>query len=131
MGSAIAVFEGAGAIRVPRARFAPVKTNNDLLAVRSDAYRLTDDYHVIPNPERQHERLTINLDLDYYHLIDEMEARFPEGVPSLVECEEFSVKGDVKFGAGVKLVDRVTVVNGSDEQRTIEDGVVLEGTVEL
>jgi UTP--glucose-1-phosphate uridylyltransferase len=131
MGSAIAVFQGAGAIRVPRTRFAPVKTNNDLLAVRSNAYLLTEEYHVIPNPERQHDQLTVNLDPDYYQLIDDMEARFPDGVPSLLQCKEFSVKGDVKFGEGVKLVGRVKLVNPAREPKSIEDGAVLEGTVEL
>ena len=38
MGAAIEVFEGARALRVPRTRFAPVKTTDDLLALRSDAY---------------------------------------------------------------------------------------------
>jgi len=131
MGSAIAVFEGAGAIRVPRTRFAPVKTNNDLLAVRSDAYLLTEDYHVIPNPNRTHDKLTVDLDPDYYHLIDDMEARFPQGVPSLIECEEFNVKGDVKFGEKVKLIGRVNLVNPTEQQKTIEDRAVLEGTVKL
>jgi len=42
MGSAIAGFEGARAMRVPRTRFAPVKTTDDLLALWSDAYTLTD-----------------------------------------------------------------------------------------
>src|SRR5918994_4048607 len=42
MGAAIDVFDGAQAIRVPRTRFAPVKTTNDLLALRSDAYDLRD-----------------------------------------------------------------------------------------
>jgi hypothetical protein len=37
MGAATGVFEGAQALRVPRRRFAPVKTTDDLLAVRSDA----------------------------------------------------------------------------------------------
>src|SRR6187200_67201 len=41
MGAAIDVFDGARAIRVPRRRFAPVKTTSDLLALRSDAYELT------------------------------------------------------------------------------------------
>src|SRR3954451_1065691 len=40
MGAAIQVFEGARALSVPRTRFAPVKTTDDLLALRSDAYRL-------------------------------------------------------------------------------------------
>ena len=46
MGAAIEVFEGARALNVPRTRFAPVKTTDDLLALRSDAYRLTDDARV-------------------------------------------------------------------------------------
>src|SRR3954453_6019042 len=52
MGAAIDVFDGAAAVRVPRSRFAPVKTTNDLLVVRSDAYVLTDDARVVVSPER-------------------------------------------------------------------------------
>ncbi len=52
MGAAIDVFDGAAAVRVPRARFAPVKTTDDLLVVRSDAYVLTDDARVVVSPER-------------------------------------------------------------------------------
>lgn len=40
MGSAIEVFDEAGAVVVPRSRFAPVKTTNDLFALRSDAYKV-------------------------------------------------------------------------------------------
>ena len=39
MGAAIECFVGASAVVVPRERFAPVKTCNDLLSVRSDAYK--------------------------------------------------------------------------------------------
>ena len=46
MGAAIGVFEGAAAVHVPRARFAPVKTTSNLLVVRSDAYELADDWTV-------------------------------------------------------------------------------------
>src|SRR5690606_33000278 len=42
MGSAIEIFEGARAIRVPRHRFRPVKTTSELLLLRSDLYELTD-----------------------------------------------------------------------------------------
>src|SRR5919107_5125991 len=41
-------FHGARAIRVPRRRFAPVKTTSDLLALRSDAYVMSDDFRVEP-----------------------------------------------------------------------------------
>ena len=46
MGAAIGVFEGAQPVRVPRRRFSPVKTTEDLLALRSDAYVLGDDARV-------------------------------------------------------------------------------------
>lgn len=32
-----------GAVQVPRSRFAPVKTNNDLLVLRSDVYKIEED----------------------------------------------------------------------------------------
>src|SRR5699024_4166011 len=38
MGAAVEVFPGAAAIEVDRGRFLPVKTTNDLLVLRSDAY---------------------------------------------------------------------------------------------
>lgn len=40
MGSAIECFDDAGAVVVPRERFAPVKTANDLFVLRSDAYKV-------------------------------------------------------------------------------------------
>ena len=40
MGAAIASFEDAAAILIPRSRFAPVKTTNDMLALMSDAYEV-------------------------------------------------------------------------------------------
>ena len=127
MGSAIAVFEGAGAVRVPRTRFAPVKTTNDLLAVRSDAYILTEDFRVVQNPARKLGQVVVGLDSAYYKLIDDMEARFPHGVPSLIDCERLSIKGDIKFGRDVTVKGIVHLANGLDEQVEIEDGSILEG----
>merc|ERR1719162_1844784 len=42
MGAAIACFEGASALLMPRSRFAPVKKCDDLLALRSDSYIITE-----------------------------------------------------------------------------------------
>jgi UTP--glucose-1-phosphate uridylyltransferase len=108
MGAAIGVFEEARVLCVPRTRFAPVKTTDDLLVVRSDVYRLTDDWQLEPVPERAGSLPFVELDSRYYKLLDEFEARFPEGPPSLREAERLVVKGDVTFGAGV-------VVRGSAE----------------
>ena len=46
--SAIGSIPGARAVHVPRSRFAPVKTTDDLLLVRSDAYELTSDGQIRP-----------------------------------------------------------------------------------
>jgi UTP--glucose-1-phosphate uridylyltransferase len=125
MGAAIGVFEGAQALRVPRTRFAPVKTTNQLLAVRSDAYVLTEAYHVVLNPERDLGSLVVTLDSDYYKLVDDFDARFPHGPPSLIHCAGLDVKGDFKFGKDVVCKGEVRLVNASDEQARIEDGTVL------
>ena len=127
MGSAIAVFEGAGAIRVPRSRFAPVKTTDDLLAVRSDAFVLTDDFRVVANPTRTTPQVVVNLDSRYYKLIDDMEARFPEGPPSLLNCRSLAIRGDVLFERNVVCKGVVEIDNRSDEQMVVEQNTEARG----
>jgi UTP--glucose-1-phosphate uridylyltransferase len=126
MGSAISVFKGATALAVPRTRFAPVKTTEDLLSVRSDNYILTDDYKIIPNPERKLKPIVISLDSKYYKLVDDMTERFPE-VPSLIECEDLKIIGDYSFGKNVKLIGKVELKNDNEHQIKIEDGKVVVG----
>lgn len=126
MGSAVSLFDGATAIRVPRTRFAPVKKCQDLLAVWSDCYVLTDDYLVVQNSERRGEAPMVTLDSRYYKRIDQLKARFPFGAPSLIACELLDVKGDVLFGKNVAIKGRVTIANCSDEQAHIAHGSVIE-----
>jgi UTP--glucose-1-phosphate uridylyltransferase len=126
MGAAIGVFDGAAAIRVSRRRFSPVKTTEDLLGVRSDAYELTNDFHVQLAPERDGPPV-IDLDDDHFKLIADFDSRFAAGPPSLIACERLSVEGDVAFGADVVLRGTVNVSQEGDEQLKIEDGAVLEG----
>jgi UTP--glucose-1-phosphate uridylyltransferase len=122
MGAAIGVFDGAQALHVPRRRFAPVKTTNDLLALRSDAYVLHEDKRVELDPSREAPPF-IDLDSDYYKLIREFEARFPAGAPSLVACDRLVVEGDVTFGRGVVVKGSVTV----EGPARIDDGETLSG----
>src|SRR3954454_15668970 len=126
MGAAIQVFEDARALSVPRTRFAPVKTTDDLLALRSDAYRLTGDALVVLAPEGEGRGPFVALDSDHFKLLRDFEARFPAGPPSLVECDRFVVEGDVRFGAGVVARGDVTVRQEGDEPLAIDDGAVLE-----
>lgn len=122
MGSAVSVFENAAAIQVPRSRFAPVKTTEDLLAVRSDNYILTDDFRVVENPERKLKPLVISLDKKYYKLVEDLDARIPQA-PSLIDCEELKIEGNYKIGKNVKFVGKVNLKNESDKQLIIEDNL--------
>ena len=125
MGAAIAVFEGAQAMRVPRSRFAPVKKNSDLLVIMSDAYRLGEDYRLALAPERGEQPPVVALDDRYYQLYDAMIQRFPHGAPSLLQCDELKVKGDVLFGKDVSVTGRVEISHAGEEQLRIPDGATL------
>ena len=130
MGSAIGVFRGASALRVPRARFAPVKTTSDLLAVRSDNYDLTGDFQVRLNPLRKGRPTVVSLD-KHYKFVDQMESRFPGGAPSLIQCDKFTVKGDFIFGSRITCRGETEMVNLSDKQRRVPDDALLSGKKEL
>ena len=121
MGAAIGSIPGARAVHVPRSRFAPVKTTNDLLVVRSDAYELTSDGQTRPNFDGPGPVVT--LDEDFYKMLPDFEQRFPAGAPSLRRCRRFEVEGDVTFGAGVVAVGDVRVVGPGH----VRDGGVLGG----
>jgi UTP--glucose-1-phosphate uridylyltransferase len=125
MGAAIGSFQGARLLCVPRRRFVPVKTTDDLLVLRSDVYTITDDLLVEPIPQRQGNLPFVELDSDYYKLIDAFEQRFPDGAPSLRAAERLVVNGDVTFGKGV--VVRGAVELTVQEPTTLEPGTVLEG----
>merc|ERR1712242_439943 len=91
MGAAISCFEGAAAIVIPRERFAPVKTTNDLLALRSDAYTLTKDYRITLEEARKGVPPDVKLD-GMYKFTDKMETMIPYGPPSLLGCKKCVVE---------------------------------------
>ena len=102
------------------AGFLPVKTTDDLLVLRSDAYDLGADHRLRLVPEKA---CLVTLDPHHYRRIADFEARFPAGAPSLKGAERLDVAGDWTFGAGVvvtgdvRLADPgrpVTVPDGAD-----------------
>ncbi len=122
MGTAVEVFEGSQALFVPRDRFRPVKTTNELLLVRSDLYELDEDSRVVSLID--HAEPFVDLSGEY-RFIQDFDARFPHGVPSIREAYSLSVDGDVTFGRDVVCVGDVRV--HADSPRTIPDGARLEG----
>jgi UTP--glucose-1-phosphate uridylyltransferase len=119
MGSAISSFRHAQVLQVPRTRFAPVKTCNDMLNVMSDNFVLSDDETVVPNPERTLGPILIDLDKRYFMKIDDFLARFPHGAPSLLACTSLVVEGDIVFSKGVVLKGDVVIRNLTENQITI------------
>ncbi|MBF0695852.1 UTP--glucose-1-phosphate uridylyltransferase [Actinomyces bowdenii] len=118
MGAAVEAFEGATAIEVPRSRFLPVKTTNDLLLLRSDAYEL-DDAGLLTQVARP--ACTVSLDSRFYKTIKDFEARFPHGAPSLRGAVSFTVAGDWTFGEGVVATGQAAVAEAGSPGR-VADG---------
>ena len=121
MGAAVSVFEGARAIEVDRSRFLPVKTTDDLLLLRSDAYTVGEDYrltsHCDPMP-------LVRLDKAYYKMIDDFDRRFPAGAPSLMKARSLRVEGDWTFGRDVRVVGDAAL-SDPGVPSTVQDGQTL------
>merc|ERR1719183_1654316 len=100
MGSAIECFPGAKAILIPRTRFAPVKTTNDLLALASDAYEVTTDQRMVLKAVRNGVPPNVKLD-GCYKFVDDMMKLVPNGPPSLIDCTKLTIEGKVSLAAGV------------------------------
>ena len=114
MGAAIEVFEGAQAIVVGRDRFLPVKTTNDLLLLRSDAYELEADGTLcLVAPEAP----LVDLDSRYYKLVPDFEARFANGAPSLRGARSLTVSGDWTFGPDVTVQGDAELSDTGQAQR--------------
>ncbi|MDR0960470.1 MAG: UTP--glucose-1-phosphate uridylyltransferase [Propionibacteriaceae bacterium] len=119
MGAAIEVFDGATAVAVPRSRFLPVKTTNELALLRSDVYAMGEDY--IPRATSAPlPVVTLGKDYKLIHGFDEL-------VPAplhLREARSLTVTGRWSFGADVAVVGDVTL---GDEGGDVSSGSRLEG----
>ncbi len=116
MGAAIESFEGATAIAVPRSRFLPVKTTNELSLLRSDVFSLGDD-HI---PRATIDPLPVVTLAKPYATIAGFEQRLPHAL-GLRQAHTLDVRGDWSFGRDVQVTGDVTLGE--------EGGVVADGTV--
>ncbi len=127
MGAAIECFDDAGAIIVPRTRFAPVKTSSDLLALRSDAY----DWRLVLTAACRGIPPIIDLDAEHYKLVEQLDATLSAGTPSLAGCRELTVRGPVLFNAGNVFMGKVTITNKSAIPRPLPAGEYRDTAREL
>ena len=126
MGTAVEAFEGSVALRVPRTRFRPVKTTNELLLLRSDVFELDEQSRVVSRIDHAEPRIALH---EAYRFVSDFDERFPHGAPSLRQCTSLRVAGDVTFGADVCVVGDVEVV--APQPARVADGERLVGRTEL
>ncbi|MGD8200889.1 UTP--glucose-1-phosphate uridylyltransferase [Ornithinimicrobium sp. W1679] len=125
MGGAVALFDDAVAVGVGRDRFVPVKGTDELLLLRSDVYEVGagTGYRLLTGVDPLP---VVSLDPEHYRFVHDLDARFPDGAPSLRESVSLQVRGDWTFGAEVVVRGRVRLDDRGGARR-VPDGTVLEG----
>ena len=131
MGAAIECFTGAGAVNVPRSRFAPVKKCSDLLLLRSDAYVVNEENVLVLNPLCESVAPILNLDDKKYKMVQNLDAATREGIPSLYRCKKLTIKGEVHLSASNVFIGTVTIVNDGAEPKVLPAGTYENTTVDL
>ncbi len=129
MGAAISLFQDSQAVVITKDRFRPVKKFDDILILWSDCFLLSDKNELLSNPERKLPPINVVLDSNFYGKQDQIKERFPFGVPSLINCESLSLKGDIAFGKDITITGAVTLTNTTDKQIVIPDGTNIEKSI--
>jgi hypothetical protein len=116
---------------VPRSRFSPVKTTSDLLALRSDAYRVTEDSRLVLESARQGQPPVVELDSKYYKVMADFDRYFAGAVPSLIQCKSFKATGPMRFSPGVICQGNVEFANASTEAKAVAAGTYRDTRVNV
>ena len=122
MGAAIQCFKDSTVIEVPRTRFSPVKSCEDLFALRSDAYHLGENFQIQLIPERYNIPPIVKLNDGVYKNYQSFEKMTNQGVPSLKNCESIHVNGPLSFSSNIEFKGRVSVINSSGSIKKMPPG---------
>jgi hypothetical protein len=96
--------------------------------LRSDAYEITQDWRVVLAGERPP---TIDLDPNHYKLVDQLEEKLKDGVPSLRQCLELVVRGPVLFNSRNVFRGKVSITNSSSQPQMLAPGEYRDQLVSL
>lgn len=126
-GAAIQFFKNAHGVKVPRERFLPVKSTSDLLLIQSDLYNLFNGTLTL-NPNRIFPSVpVIKLGAEFKDVPSYL-GRF-SGIPNILELDQLTIAGDVKFGSNVVLKGTVIIVANHGSRIDIPSGSILENKV--
>ncbi|VDO27816.1 unnamed protein product, partial [Onchocerca flexuosa] len=122
LGGAIRNFDKILSIQVSRSRFLPVKNTQELFALMSDLYEVTEDFSL--RFIRKDKAPIIELS-EHFNKISEFRKRFCE-IPRLRELKRLKVEGDIYFGHDVILKGNVEIIADQRQQLKVADGECLE-----
>ena len=69
--------------------------------------------------------IRIDLDPRFFGKVDQLDERFPQGVPSLLDCQSLTVVGDVRFEKDVKIIGNVIIENKGPAQTVVKAGTMI------
>lgn len=128
VGAAMKCFDNCHGVNVPRSRFLPVKTCQDLLLIMSNLYTLNKGT-LIMSPDRMFQTTPlIKLGAKNFQKVQEFLRRFAR-IPDILELDHLTVSGDVNFGRGVHLKGTVIIIANYGERIDIPDGAILENKI--
>jgi UDP-N-acetylglucosamine pyrophosphorylase len=131
MGAAIECFDNAGIVLVPRSRFAPVKNCNDLFALRSDSYVMSEELRISLAAERNGRPPIVDLDKRYFKYVEQIDRATERGVPSLIRCQRLKVRGPVCFEGATVFSGCVEIINTGSKEALLPAGSYEGKTVFL
>jgi UTP--glucose-1-phosphate uridylyltransferase len=123
-GSVIQSFPDSISIKVPRKRFIPVKSCNELLLVRSDLYHTSAEGEFHINEARKLTTLPSVKLSPKFQKVKDFEERV-KAIPSLVNVDSLDVQGDVTFGPNVVIEGKV-VIKGPEDKTAVIENVTLK-----
>lgn len=125
MGSAISLFENTLAVEIPQSRFRPVKKNNDLLLLWSDRFALNKKGE-LKEVDEATKSINIELDNTYFAFYTDLKERVdPLSIPSLKECTNLRVSGNIAFGENCCFAGSVSLTNNNSKKKYISNRKVV------